>query len=61
MTIEIILVVLVVGIIGLIWPLTLAILDDNRHAHDTHQDSGVDHSSNPEPTDEAPLSHRTAA
>jgi hypothetical protein len=61
MTIEIILVVLVVGIIGLIWPLTLAIFGDDQHAHDAHQGSGVDQSSNPEPTDEAPLSHRTAA
>ena len=61
MTIEIILVVLVVGIIGLIWPLTLAILGDDQHAHDAHQGSGADHLSNPDPTDETPLSHRTAA
>ncbi len=61
MTQEIILGVLLVGIIGLIWALTFAIVSDDQRAHDHDQDSGVHQPSNPDAADDTALPHRTVA
>jgi hypothetical protein len=61
MTQELILGALLVGIIGLIWMLTLAILGDDQRAHDDHQSKAVHHPSKAEESDEPALPHRNVA
>jgi hypothetical protein len=61
MTQELILGVLLVGIIGLLWMLTLAILGDDQRAHDHHQGEAVYHPSKADAADKIALPHRNVA
>jgi hypothetical protein len=61
MTQELILGALLVGIIGLVWALTCAILNEDRRAPDARQSVGVHQSSNPEVSDKTALPHRNVA
>ena len=61
MTQELILGVLLVGIVGLVWALTYAIIGDDQRAPDSHQDTGVHHPSNPRASDKTPVSYRIVA